>query len=88
MQPVLHMGFLWDTNEMSVLLAAKLGGPLRGKMARIVINSVHVKGDVSTVAPAPLSCPSEPSVCFGGKAAIGGVSLFVVVFFYHSREPG
>ncbi|CAM6090440.1 unnamed protein product [Calypogeia fissa] len=45
-QPVLHMGFQWDTNEMSVLLAAKLGGPLRGKMARIVINSVHVKGDL------------------------------------------
>lgn len=42
------MGFQWDTNEMSVLLAAKLGGPLRGKMARIVINSVHVKGDVCT----------------------------------------
>ncbi|BBN09410.1 hypothetical protein MPTK1_4g19570 [Marchantia polymorpha subsp. ruderalis] len=45
-QPTLHMGFDWDTNEMSVLLAAKLGGPLRGKMARIIINSLHVKGDL------------------------------------------
>jgi hypothetical protein len=45
-QPVLHMGFEWDTNEMSVLLAAKLAGPLRGMAARIVINSLHIKGDV------------------------------------------
>lgn len=40
------MGFEWDTNEMSVLIAAKLGGPLRGKTARIIVNSIHVKGDV------------------------------------------
>lgn len=40
------MGFEWDTNEMSVLIAAKLGGPLRGTTARIIINSIHVKGDV------------------------------------------
>jgi len=45
-QPVLNMGFEWDTNEMSVLIAAKLGGPLRGTTARIIINSIHVKGDV------------------------------------------
>lgn len=44
-QPVMHMGFEWDTNEMSVLLAAKLAKPLRG-MARIVINSIHLKGDL------------------------------------------
>jgi hypothetical protein len=42
LQPVLHMGFEWDTNEMSVLLA----GPLRGMAACIVINSLHIKGDV------------------------------------------
>ncbi|CAK9192592.1 unnamed protein product [Sphagnum troendelagicum] len=45
-QPVLHMGCEWDTNEMSVLLAAKLAGPLRGMAARIVINSLHIKGDL------------------------------------------
>ncbi|KAG0567966.1 hypothetical protein KC19_7G175800 [Ceratodon purpureus] len=45
-QPVLNMGFEWDTNEMSVLIAAKLGGPLRGKTARIIVNSIHVKGDL------------------------------------------
>lgn len=44
-QPVMHMGFEWDTNEMSVLLAAKLAKPLRG-MARIVINSIHLKADL------------------------------------------
>jgi hypothetical protein len=45
-QPVLRMGFSWDTNEMSVMFSAKLGKPLAGT-ARIVINSVHIKGDVS-----------------------------------------
>jgi len=45
-QPVLHMGFEWDTNEMSMLLAAKLAGPLHGMAARIVINSLHIKGDL------------------------------------------
>ncbi len=42
LQPVLHMGFEWDTNEMSVLLV----GPLHGMAACIVINSFHIKGDV------------------------------------------
>eukprot|EP01018_Ginkgo_biloba_P027009 Gb_21359 [translate_table: standard] len=44
----MHMGFEWDTNEMSVLLAAKLAKPLRG-MARIVISSIHLKGDLCFV---------------------------------------
>jgi hypothetical protein len=51
LQPVLHMGFEWDTNEMSVLLAAKLAGPLRGTSARVVINSIHIKGDVCLTSP-------------------------------------
>jgi hypothetical protein len=42
----LHMGFEWDTKDMSLLLTAKLGGPLRGKVARIDINSLHIKGDL------------------------------------------
>ncbi|KAF3328924.1 extended synaptotagmin-1 isoform X1 [Carex littledalei] len=44
-QPVLRMGFGWDTNEMSVMFSAKLAKPLAGT-ARIVINSVHIKGDL------------------------------------------
>ena len=36
---------------MSVLIAAKLAGPV-GKVARIIISSIHVKGDV---------CPSPES---------------------------
>jgi hypothetical protein len=43
------MGLEWDTNEMSVLLAAKLAGPLRGTSARVVINSIHIKGDLRIV---------------------------------------
>lgn len=39
------MGFDWDTTEISIMLFAKLAKPLRGT-ARIVINSLHIKGDV------------------------------------------
>lgn len=42
-QQVLQMGFDWVTNELSILLFAKLAKPLRGT-ARIVINSIHIKG--------------------------------------------
>nr|GMD00046.1 synaptotagmin-5-like isoform X2 [Ipomoea batatas] len=44
-QRILHMGFDWDTDDISVLLLAKLGKPLMGT-ARIVINSLHIKGDL------------------------------------------
>lgn len=40
------MGFEWDTTEMTILISAKLGGPLRGKTASILVNSIHIKGDV------------------------------------------
>lgn len=43
-----YMGFEWKTNEMNVLLAAKLAGPFKG-MARFVINSLHIKGDLRIV---------------------------------------
>lgn len=42
----MHLGFDWDTTDMSIMLLAKLAKPLRGA-ARIVINSIHIKGDVS-----------------------------------------
>ncbi|KAK2647897.1 hypothetical protein Ddye_015386 [Dipteronia dyeriana] len=44
-QRVMHLGFDWDTNDMSILLLAKLAKPLLGT-ARIVINSLHIKGDL------------------------------------------
>ncbi|KAK9277844.1 hypothetical protein L1049_027401 [Liquidambar formosana] len=44
-QRVMRLGFDWDTNEMSILLLAKLAKPLIGT-ARIVINSIHIKGDL------------------------------------------
>ncbi|XP_019189777.1 PREDICTED: synaptotagmin-5-like isoform X2 [Ipomoea nil] len=47
-QRILHMGFDWDTDDISVLLLAKLGKPLMGT-ARIVINSLHIKGDLQFI---------------------------------------
>eukprot|EP00249_Psilotum_nudum_P016358 c25782_g1_i1 orf=445-2988(-) len=47
-EQVLHMSFDWDTNDMSVLLAAKLAGPFKG-VARIAVNSLHIKGDLRLV---------------------------------------
>ncbi|XP_004512919.1 uncharacterized protein [Cicer arietinum] len=44
-QKVMQLGFDWDTNEMSILMLAKLAKPLMGT-ARIVINSLHIKGDL------------------------------------------
>lgn len=38
LQRVMQHGFDWDTNEMSILVLAKLAKPLIGT-ARIVINS-------------------------------------------------
>lgn len=47
-EQALHLGFEWETNEMKMLLAAKLAGPFKGT-ARFVINSLHVKGDLRIV---------------------------------------
>ncbi|KAF2948221.1 synaptotagmin-5 isoform X1 [Oryza sativa Japonica Group] len=44
-QKVMRLGFDWDSNEMSVMFLAKLAKPLIGA-ARIVINSIHIKGDL------------------------------------------
>lgn len=48
-QRIMHLSFDWDTNEMSILLQAKLAKPLMGT-ARIVINSLHIKGDVRIIS--------------------------------------
>jgi hypothetical protein len=45
----MRLGFDWDTNDMSILLLAKLAKPFMGT-ARIVINSLHIKGDVCRTA--------------------------------------
>ncbi|KAL8124130.1 uncharacterized protein LOC141717975 [Apium graveolens] len=42
---IMHMGFDWDTNDVSIKLLAKLAKPLLGT-ARIVVNSLHMKGDL------------------------------------------
>ncbi|KAE9588223.1 hypothetical protein Lal_00002845 [Lupinus albus] len=44
-QRVMQVDIDWNTNEMSILLLAKLAKPLMGT-ARIVINSLHIKGDL------------------------------------------
>ncbi|KAJ7975131.1 putative Synaptotagmin [Quillaja saponaria] len=44
-QGVMRLGFDWNTNDMSILLLAKLAKPLLGT-ARIVINNFHIKGDL------------------------------------------
>ena len=42
------MGFDWDTSDISIMLQAKLAMGT----AKIVVNNVHVKGDVSkTIDP-------------------------------------
>uniref|UniRef100_A0A453DT98 SMP-LTD domain-containing protein n=1 Tax=Aegilops tauschii subsp. strangulata TaxID=200361 RepID=A0A453DT98_AEGTS len=44
-QQVMSLGFDWHSKEMSVMFMAKLAKPLMGT-ARIVINSIHIKGDL------------------------------------------
>ncbi|PIA39770.1 hypothetical protein AQUCO_02600319v1 [Aquilegia coerulea] len=44
-QRILSMGFEWDTNNVNILLLAKVAKPLVGT-ARIVINSLHLKGNL------------------------------------------
>ncbi|XP_022881162.1 extended synaptotagmin-1 [Olea europaea var. sylvestris] len=44
-QRIMRLGFDWDTNEINIMLSAKMAKPLTGT-ARIVINSIHVKGDL------------------------------------------
>ncbi|KAJ9550563.1 hypothetical protein OSB04_014608 [Centaurea solstitialis] len=43
-QRFIRMGFDWDTTDISIMLLAKLAKPMG--TARIVVNNVHVKGDL------------------------------------------
>ncbi|KAK8657117.1 hypothetical protein V6N13_035374 [Hibiscus sabdariffa] len=44
-QRVMHLGFDWDTTDLSIMLLAKVAKPFFGT-AKIVINSLHIKGDL------------------------------------------
>ncbi|XP_015882982.2 synaptotagmin-4 [Ziziphus jujuba] len=44
-QRIMRIGVDWDANDMSILLLAKVAKPFIGT-ARIVINSLHIKGDI------------------------------------------
>ncbi|XP_038994380.1 synaptotagmin-5-like [Hibiscus syriacus] len=44
-QRVMHLGFDWDTSDLSIMLLAKVAKPFFGT-AKIVINSLHIKGDL------------------------------------------
>ena len=44
----MNLGFDWDTSDMSILLLAKLAKPFMGT-ARIVINNLHIKGEVCKI---------------------------------------
>lgn len=50
LQRIMRIGFDWDANDMSILLLAKVAKPFIGT-ARIVINSLHIKGDVRNFFP-------------------------------------
>ena len=52
----LRMGFDWDTTDISIMLLAKLAKHMGS--ARILINNLHIKGDVSkTHLPPSLYLP-------------------------------
>ncbi|KAK6137658.1 hypothetical protein DH2020_028584 [Rehmannia glutinosa] len=44
-QRIMRLGFDWDTDDVNIMLSAKLAMPLMGT-ARIVVNSIHIKGDL------------------------------------------
>ncbi|EPS58478.1 hypothetical protein M569_16336, partial [Genlisea aurea] len=44
-QRIMHTSFDWDADGVNILIFAKLGKPLRGT-AKIVVNSIHIKGDL------------------------------------------
>lgn len=78
-QRIMHTGFDWDTKEMSIMLLAKLAKPLYGT-ARIVINYLHIKGDVQLMPVLDgrailFSFSSVPEVRLGVALGSGGSQL-------------
>lgn len=41
------MDFLFDASNLSIVLGAKLAGPLKGTAIRLIVSHVFVKGQVS-----------------------------------------
>ncbi|KAK9714101.1 hypothetical protein RND81_06G071700 [Saponaria officinalis] len=86
-QKILHTSFEWDTNEISIMLLAKLSKPLYGT-ARIVINCLYIKGDLQLMPVLDgrailLSFVSAPEVRIGvalgsGASQLPGTELPVV----------
>lgn len=59
----MHLSFDWNTSDMSILLLAKVAKPIG--TARIVINSLHIKGDVCKATSFSLiPCISSSKVFF------------------------
>lgn len=78
-QRILRFGFNWDTTDISILLSAKLAKPLMGT-ARIVINNMHIKGDMLLMPildgrAALYSFVSTPEVRIGVAFGSGSQSL-------------
>lgn len=78
-QRILHTSFDWETNEMSIMLLAKLAMPLYGT-ARIVINYLHIKGDLQFMPVLDgravlFSFISVPEVRLGVALGSGGNQL-------------
>lgn len=71
----MHIGFNWDTNDMSIVLFVKFGKTLG--TARIVINSVHVKGDVWSFSSYLVCYISTENVCVG----------FIYIFYLYCNGP-
>ncbi|KAL8552654.1 hypothetical protein ACS0TY_001369 [Phlomoides rotata] len=44
-QKIMHTSFDWDSDDVNILMFAKLAMPLMGT-ARIIVNSIHIKGDL------------------------------------------
>ncbi|XP_048500476.1 uncharacterized protein LOC104893574 isoform X2 [Beta vulgaris subsp. vulgaris] len=78
-QRILHTSFIWETEEMSIMLLAKLAKPLYGT-ARIAINYLLIKGDLQLMPVLDgravlYSFVSVPEVRLGVALGSGGSQL-------------
>ncbi|XP_021836703.1 synaptotagmin-5 isoform X2 [Spinacia oleracea] len=79
LERIMHTSLDWDTKDMSIMLLAKLAKPLYGT-ARIVINYLHIKGDVQLMPVLDgkailFSFLSVPEVRLGIALGSGGNQL-------------
>ncbi|KAE8709674.1 heavy metal-associated isoprenylated plant protein 26-like [Hibiscus syriacus] len=80
----MHLGFDWDTSDLSIMLLAKVAKPFFGT-AKIVINSLHIKGDLllmpilaKMMVEPRRQCFSLPAVDLR-KQAVGGIVYVTVL---------